>query len=56
MLLDAEKCVGCGACVPICPTEAISVLGTASINGDKCQECKACIAFCVVDAISEGEV
>ncbi|WP_035214301.1 DUF362 domain-containing protein [Desulfitobacterium hafniense] len=44
MLIDQEKCIGCGICVPYCPMEAISVADKkASINQEMCVECGTCI-------------
>jgi len=49
----SEICVGCAGCVPFCPTEAISALGKAEIDGDKCTECGNCINYCPLGAIVE---
>ncbi len=44
MLIDQEKCIGCGICVPYCPMEAISVADKkADINQEMCVECGTCI-------------
>lgn len=44
MLIDQEKCIGCGICVPYCPMEAISVADKkANINQEMCVECGTCI-------------
>jgi len=52
--VDAEECVGCENCVPVCPTEAITMVeGKAVIDQEKCTECGTCIDECPVDAISE---
>jgi len=52
--VDAEECVGCESCVPVCPTEAITMVeGKAVIDQEKCNECKTCIDECPVDAIKE---
>ncbi len=54
MLVDGSRCVGCGACVPYCPNDALSVLGAARIDIAKCMECRLCISYCAVEAISGG--
>lgn len=49
----AEKCVGCGACVAVCPFGAIS-LGedrVARIDLSKCNLCGACVDACTFEAI-----
>ncbi|MGQ9721849.1 MAG: DUF362 domain-containing protein [Candidatus Jordarchaeum sp.] len=43
MLIDEEKCVGCGNCLPYCTVNAIHLLeGTAQIDQDRCVECYTC--------------
>jgi len=52
--VDADECVGCESCVPVCPTEAISMVeGKAVIDQEKCNQCGTCIQECPVDAIKE---
>jgi ferredoxin len=49
----SSKCVACGACVDVCPVEAISA-GTPiyKINPDTCIDCGACVDVCPSEAIS----
>ncbi len=54
MLVHEERCVGCGACMPFCPKEAISVYGIAEIDEERCVNCGLCAAYCPNDAI-EGD-
>ncbi len=46
---DEEKCTHCGACVPICPTQAL-VIDPATrkvlFYNDKCIACELCIKAC----------
>jgi len=53
--VDAEKCVSCGACVALCPVEAITIDEEASIifNKEKCvgSTCGVCVDACPVRAI-----
>jgi heterodisulfide reductase subunit A len=47
-----DLCNGCGACVPICPVNAISMHeGKANINPFQCIGCGACIPVCPQEAI-----
>jgi len=49
MLIDKEKCSGCGICLPYCPYAAISIADeVAAIDQDKCVECGNCIRERVV--------
>jgi coenzyme F420-reducing hydrogenase delta subunit/ferredoxin len=48
----ADLCNGCQACVPICPTNAISIQeGKAKIDPFQCNGCGACIPVCPREAI-----
>lgn len=48
-----EKCIGCTACVRVCPVDCIAGERKSlhTIDQDKCIKCEACIAKCPVDAI-----
>ena len=47
-----DLCNGCQACVPVCPTNAISMQnGKAVINPFMCTGCGACIPMCPQEAI-----
>lgn len=47
-----EKCVGCGACVKVCPSAAVTLIHKkAVINLDKCTLCGACVSICKFAAI-----
>ncbi len=48
-----NKCVGCGECVPTCPTEALSVWTLAKCDDVLCTDCLVCIDYCPVDALVE---
>jgi len=55
-VINHDVCIGCGACVPECPGEAIYPDGDKySVDRDKCgnTDCNGeCSAVCPVDAIS----
>ena len=47
-----QKCTGCGECVKICPTKAITLINHKYvINGLQCIGCASCIAVCPFMAI-----
>lgn len=50
--VEAEECVGCETCVPVCPVEAIKMVDDkAVIDPETCTECEACVPSCPVEAI-----
>ena len=53
--VDQDTCIGCGACVGVCPTEslALNADGKSECNEDTCIDCCACIGTCLVEAISQ---
>ncbi|MBU4534431.1 MAG: 4Fe-4S binding protein [Euryarchaeota archaeon] len=51
---DSEKCFECGACVSLCPVNAIGIMDNWDIDIDdqKCIGCGFCISSCPTRAIS----
>jgi len=49
----SEECIGCGACIKVCPVDAITgeKKKLHAINREKCTRCGACRQVCPVDAV-----
>lgn len=56
--LDENSCIECGACLSLCPTEALILGDDYSIvfDEDKCVYCKACVPACPARALSVREL
>ena len=54
-MVDEKKCISCGACVAICPVNAIKIeKGKAKIDPKKCIKCGACLDSCPFKAIKNN--
>ncbi len=50
--VDKEKCVGTGACVEACATDAIKVVDNkAVVDDDACIDCGLCVDACPSGAL-----
>lgn len=53
VLVDKEKCIGCGACTVECPVEALDLIdGLAVVDPEKCDNLGNCVTICPTDALS----
>lgn len=53
--VNQDTCIGCGACVGVCPVGALSMNDESKSVCDEgtCIDCGACVATCPVEAISQ---
>ena len=51
--IEKKKCSGCGACITVCPYDAIKIEDGKAVIGEYCQLCQSCIASCTEGAIEE---
>jgi NAD-dependent dihydropyrimidine dehydrogenase PreA subunit len=51
--VSADRCVGCGACLEVCPHGVFTLSGGKAVIADRgaCMECGACKKNCPVGAI-----
>lgn len=52
--INPEKCTGCGACLRVCPVDAIAGEKKKShrLDGNRCVKCRACYEACKFEAVS----
>ena len=50
--IDRKQCVGCGACVRLCPMENIKLQDRKAVSGNRCTMCYRCFSNCPRQAIT----
>ena len=56
-IVDENLCYGCGACIALCPTNALDLVNRlAVVEQSDCTKCEHCIASCPVFALSIEDV
>ncbi len=53
IIIDAEKCIGCGKCVKDCVSEKLKIVdGKAKFMYERCIQCGHCYAICPTGAVA----
>jgi NAD-dependent dihydropyrimidine dehydrogenase PreA subunit len=56
--VNAEKCVGCGDCIDVCPVSVYELQDGKSVvvHEEECVGCQSCVEVCEQEAITVEEV
>ncbi|HDM10314.1 MAG: 4Fe-4S dicluster domain-containing protein [Deltaproteobacteria bacterium] len=56
--VDADKCIGCGECMEVCPVDVYELQDEKSVpvNAEECLGCESCVEVCESEAITVTEV
>lgn len=49
--LQAPDCIRCGLCLPVCPTEALTLPDVLQVSESLCYGCGRCVPVCPTDAL-----
>lgn len=52
--VDTIACDACGTCVGVCPSDALVLEQTVSVNSDVCTGCGICVLICPFGALSDA--
>ncbi len=52
VIINNERCVGCGCCSDVCSQGALELDDKAVVNEEYCVECGECIDMCPAMAIN----
>ena len=57
VIVDAQKCIGDGECVDVCPVEVYARRDgkAVAVNMEECLGCESCVEVCDQDAITVEE-
>lgn len=55
--LDDSRCIGCGDCVAVCPTDCLEMVGPLPwlARPRHCISCTACVLVCPAEALRMAE-
>ncbi len=55
VLIDRDRCVGCGCCSDVCTSGALELHGIVVLHEELCVDCLCCVGMCPSCAITPGK-